>query len=91
MIRRLKFLKDRLRNKIVRLLGGMPRDDFNMFTDDLFKVLNSFENFVKATSNFSNIVATRLGIHYDGNTDTVTDIGKTNEEVEEEYRDRGMI
>ena len=42
--------KDRLRNKFVRLCGGLPYDDFNIFTEDLLKTLGAFERFTIVAS-----------------------------------------
>ena len=84
-------MKDRLRNRFFRWIGVTPDDDFIEYNEDVMKVLESFEQFVKASSSFCNIVAGRLGIKYDGKNDIVEEVGKSEETIEEEYRERGMI
>jgi len=83
-------LRDRLRNKLYRWLGLVPRDDFIQVNNDVFNVLESFERFTKASNMFCNIVAERLGIKFDGKK-VVEDNVKSEEAIEDEYRSRGMI
>jgi len=68
----------------------VPRDDFILVNNDVFKVLESFERFTQATNGFCNIVASRLGFKYDGEK-VVDDKSKSEEDIEDEYRNRGMI
>jgi len=84
-------MRDRLRNKFFRWMGVTPRDDFVFYTDNVVKVLESFERFSKASSLFSNVVAEKLGIRFDGEK-VVEDLEiKSEEDVRKEYSERGMI
>jgi hypothetical protein len=84
-------MKDRLRNKFFRWVGITPRDDFIYFTESVVKVLESFEKFTKASTIFSNAVAEKLGIRFDGEHITEDFEYKSNKEVQKEYSERGMI
>lgn len=81
---------DSFRNRFIRWFGGVPIDDFNKFTDDMFKVLGSFEQFSKSTSVFCSIVSDRLGFRFE-NGAIIDDKVKTSEDVEREYVERGMV
>lgn len=61
--------KDRLRNKLFRLIGVTPIDDFEYNADDVMRVLESFEKFSKHSALFSGVVAQKLGIKFDGYKD----------------------
>ena len=87
----MKLERDRLRNKFFRWIGITPYDDYQEFNDSLMKVLNSFERFTKASSIFSNAVAEKLGIRFDGEKVTEDYNLKSDKDIEKEYRDRGMI
>lgn len=91
MVWRLRFLKDRLRNKLFRWLGIVPKDDFLGYVDSVHKVLSAYERFSKSTSLFCNVVAEKMGIRFDGEKVTGDESGKSEDEIEQEYRDRGMI
>lgn len=99
MVWRLRFLRDRLKNKkngdrlrnrLFRWLGVVPSDDFLDYVESVHTVLSAYERFCKSTSLFCNVVAEKLGIRFDGERVT-SDDGKSEREVELEYRDRGMI
>lgn len=64
-----KTRPDRLRNRFFRWVGVHPIDDFDYFSDDIMKVLESFEKFSKHSALFSGVVAEKLDIKFDGYKD----------------------
>ena len=83
-------MRDRLRNKFFRFIGVTPHDDFLGAMDDIMKVLSAFDKFTVATNKFCNIAAERMGIVFDGEK-IVEDNSKSEKDIENEYRTRGMI
>lgn len=82
------------KSRFLRWLGVMPLEDFKDYAESIYKVLVSLENFSKACSGFNDVVATKLSIKYDAKTNRVVEVkplGKSEEEVEREYSERGMI
>jgi hypothetical protein len=55
-------LNNRLRNRIIRKLGGVPMDDFELFISDVMKVLEAYERFSKDMGIFYDAVSKKLGI-----------------------------
>ena len=78
------------RDYLLRWMGIMPRNDFILYADDVFKVLHAMENFTKQVSIFSNEVSKKLGIQWERGK-IIEFEGKTEKDVENEYRERGMI
>ena len=68
---------DRIRNKIYRIFGICPRDDFLWYTSDAMKVMESFEHYTKLNTGFNNMVARQLGLVFDKEGKIVTKVEST--------------
>jgi hypothetical protein len=78
--------------RFLRSLGVVPRKEFMTCMDDILNVLKAFETFSLNVDTFCIIVSKRLGIEFhDGKPVMVHGSSKSDDDVEEEYRSRGMI
>jgi len=68
---------DRLRNKLFRLIGIAPRDDFSWYTNDAMKVMESFEHYTKLNTGFNNMVAKQLGLVFDKDGKPISKVEST--------------
>ena len=68
---------DRLRNKIYRIFGICPRDDFLWYTSDAMKVMESFEHYTKLNTGFNNMVAKQLGLVFDKDGKPISKVEST--------------
>ena len=68
-----KQYKDRLRNRVFRAVGVLPLDDFDLYANDVFHVLETLDVFTKRTSNFAKVVAKKLNIDEEEKKDEKTD------------------
>lgn len=73
----------------MRRFGFTPRVDFMLFTSDVINVLSSFESANKAITNFCVALSSKFGVKFqDG---VMVECMKSSDDVEREYRERGMI